>query len=137
VLFDAIERSLKNTPASDLISNLYKGVTVNQIVCTNCKNVSEREEAFQDVTLTVAGLGSVTASLAAATEYEMLTGDNRYRITPACDVRLGFACADVSPRPLSRQLQLRELWAEGGRTQGRRVSISASHPYPLALAVHL
>jgi ubiquitin carboxyl-terminal hydrolase 40 len=78
VLFDAIERSLKNTPACNLISDLYKGVTVNQIVCTNCKNVSEREEPFQDVTLTVAGLGSVTASLAAATEYEMLTGDNRY-----------------------------------------------------------
>lgn len=77
VLFDAIERSLKNTPACNLISDLYKGITVNQLICTECKAVSEREEALQDITLTVSGLDSVTASLAAVTGYELLTDDNR------------------------------------------------------------
>ena len=99
MLFDAIDRSLHSTPKQTLLSDLYKGTLVNQIICCACKSklslslfssllyyvltehipeISENEEPFQDVTLPVVGLSSVQESLASCTSYERLKGDNQY-----------------------------------------------------------
>uniref|UniRef100_A0A674IEF9 Ubiquitin carboxyl-terminal hydrolase 40 n=1 Tax=Terrapene triunguis TaxID=2587831 RepID=A0A674IEF9_9SAUR len=43
ILFSALETSLVGTSGHDLINRLYHGTVVNQIVCKECKNVSERQ----------------------------------------------------------------------------------------------
>ena len=49
VLFDAVELSLKDTPAQDLIKNIFGGRFVNYIQCKECPYRSEREELFSDI----------------------------------------------------------------------------------------
>ncbi|KAL4222900.1 ubiquitin-like protein-specific protease [Mactra antiquata] len=80
ILFSAIESSLVGTSGSDLIKHLYKGKIVNQIRCTQCGKISEREEDFLDISVTVAGSSSVEQSLSCAyLDKEMLDGKNQYR----------------------------------------------------------
>lgn len=43
ILFSALEMSLVGTSGHDLINRLYHGIVVNQIVCKECKNISERQ----------------------------------------------------------------------------------------------
>lgn len=43
ILFSALETSLVGTSGHDLINRLYHGTVVNQIVCKECKNISERQ----------------------------------------------------------------------------------------------
>lgn len=48
ILFSALETSLVGTSGHDLINRLYHGTTVNQIVCKECKNVSEKQVNMQE-----------------------------------------------------------------------------------------
>ncbi|XP_053373071.1 ubiquitin carboxyl-terminal hydrolase 40-like isoform X2 [Mercenaria mercenaria] len=80
ILFSAIESSLVGTSGCNLIKQLYHGKIVNQIRCTQCGKVSEREEDFLDIPVAVAGLNSLEESLHVAyREVEMLDGKNQYR----------------------------------------------------------
>uniref|UniRef100_A0ABI8A657 USP domain-containing protein n=1 Tax=Felis catus TaxID=9685 RepID=A0ABI8A657_FELCA len=45
ILFSALETSLVGTSGHDLINRLYHGTIVNQVVCKECKNVSEKQSA--------------------------------------------------------------------------------------------
>ncbi|XP_033761704.1 ubiquitin carboxyl-terminal hydrolase 40-like [Pecten maximus] len=80
ILFSAIEDSLVGTRGTDLISRLYHGMVVNQIICTVCGKVSEREEDFLDLTVTVAGNTDLENGLYNAfCEMESMDGRNQYR----------------------------------------------------------
>lgn len=48
ILFSALETSLVGTSGHDLINRLYHGIVVNQIVCKECKNISERQVKVAD-----------------------------------------------------------------------------------------
>ena len=48
ILFSALETSLVGTSGHDLINRLYHGTIVNQIVCKECKNVSEKQVSMQE-----------------------------------------------------------------------------------------
>lgn len=48
ILFSALETSLVGTSGHDLINRLYHGIVVNQIVCKECKNISERQVKLED-----------------------------------------------------------------------------------------
>ncbi|XP_064614511.1 ubiquitin carboxyl-terminal hydrolase 40-like [Liolophura sinensis] len=80
ILFSAIEDSLVGTMGQGFISRLYHGRTVNQIICQECHRISEREEDFLDLTLTVTGHISVEHALS---DYycvsEKMEGRNQYR----------------------------------------------------------
>jgi len=106
VLFDAIERSLKRTSQQELISGLYLGERVFKVKCLACGStfgatactavaargevtqasppflvcveISERDEAFQDLTLTVKGKRSILDSLHDFSIAEKLEGSNQY-----------------------------------------------------------
>ena len=56
ILIDAIERSLRDTMAHDLIARLYRGISVQEIQCQACTYISRREEHFYDITVNVQGL---------------------------------------------------------------------------------
>ncbi|GFO30595.1 ubiquitin carboxyl-terminal hydrolase 40 [Plakobranchus ocellatus] len=80
ILFNAIEESLVGTPGQNIITELYHGTIVNQIICLKCKKISEREEDFQDLTLAVAGMSGLDAVLKQCYCFvENMTGNNQYR----------------------------------------------------------
>ncbi|CAG5121235.1 unnamed protein product [Candidula unifasciata] len=80
ILFSAIEESLVGTPAQNIINELYHGTVVNQIVCSKCKKISEREEDFLDLTLAVAGVSGLESALKQSyCDVEVMDGRNQYR----------------------------------------------------------
>ena len=87
VLFDAIERSVKGTPQSTLISDLYEGLLEDYVKCLTCGTESKREDKFLDVSLAVRNQldhtysDSLEKALSAFVKAEMLSGDNQY----SCD----------------------------------------------------
>uniref|UniRef100_A0A8C0GU19 Ubiquitin carboxyl-terminal hydrolase 40 n=1 Tax=Chelonoidis abingdonii TaxID=106734 RepID=A0A8C0GU19_CHEAB len=80
ILFSALETSLVGTSGHDLINRLYHGTVVNQIVCKECKNVSERQEDFLDLTVTVKDVSGLEEALwNMYVEEEYFENDNLYR----------------------------------------------------------
>ncbi|VDI31974.1 ubiquitin carboxyl-terminal hydrolase 40, partial [Mytilus galloprovincialis] len=80
ILFSAVEASLVGTSGKDLINRLYHGTLVNQIICSVCGKVSEREEDYLDLTLTVAGNNSLEEALFGSfVDMENMDGKNQYK----------------------------------------------------------
>ncbi|OXB55139.1 hypothetical protein ASZ78_012568 [Callipepla squamata] len=85
ILFSALETSLVGTSGHDLINRLYHGTVVNQIVCKECKNISERQEDFLDLTVAVKGVAGLEEALwNMYVEEEYFENENLYRCG-ACD----------------------------------------------------
>ncbi|KAM6079301.1 ubiquitin carboxyl-terminal hydrolase 40 isoform 1-T1 [Theristicus caerulescens] len=85
ILFSALETSLVGTSGHDLINRLYHGIVVNQIVCKECKNISERQEDFLDLTVAVKGVAGLEEALwNMYVEEEYFENENLYRCG-ACD----------------------------------------------------
>uniref|UniRef100_A0A663M7U9 Ubiquitin carboxyl-terminal hydrolase 40 n=1 Tax=Athene cunicularia TaxID=194338 RepID=A0A663M7U9_ATHCN len=85
ILFSALESSLVGTSGHDLINRLYHGIVVNQIVCKECKNISERQEDFLDLTVAVKGVAGLEEALwNMYVEEEYFENENLYRCG-ACD----------------------------------------------------
>ncbi|CAC5397449.1 USP40 [Mytilus coruscus] len=80
ILFSAVEASLVGTSGKDLIKRLYHGTLVNQIICSVCGKVSEREEDYLDLTLTVTGNNSLEEALYGSfVDMESMDGKNQYK----------------------------------------------------------
>ncbi|GAB1603571.1 ubiquitin carboxyl-terminal hydrolase 40-like [Argonauta hians] len=84
ILFSAIEDSLVGTSGQNLINKLYHGQVVNQIICSECGNVSERQEDFVDIPLTVSkDSSSLEQALSLSyCEMETMDGNNKYYCSP-------------------------------------------------------
>ncbi|XP_060049796.1 ubiquitin carboxyl-terminal hydrolase 40 isoform X3 [Erinaceus europaeus] len=79
ILFSALETSLEGTSGHDLINRLYHGTVVNQIVCKECKNVSEKQEDFLDLTVAVKNTSGLEDALwNMYVEEEVFDHDNLY-----------------------------------------------------------
>ncbi|KAJ7344864.1 hypothetical protein JRQ81_000814 [Phrynocephalus forsythii] len=80
ILFSALETSLVGTSGHNLINELYHGTVVNQIVCKECKNVSEKQEDFLDLTVAVKGVSGLEEALwNMYVEEEHFEKENLYR----------------------------------------------------------
>ncbi|XP_051987038.1 ubiquitin carboxyl-terminal hydrolase 40 [Xyrauchen texanus] len=80
ILFSALESSLVGTTGSSLIHRLYHGTLVNQITCKECGNISERQEDFLDLTVSVRGVSGLEEALwNMFVEEELFEGNNLYR----------------------------------------------------------
>ncbi|XP_053140007.1 ubiquitin carboxyl-terminal hydrolase 40 isoform X2 [Hemicordylus capensis] len=80
ILFSALETSLVGTSGHNLINQLYHGIVVNQVICKECKNVSERQEDFLDLTVAVKGVSGLEEALCNMyVEEEHFEKDNLYR----------------------------------------------------------
>ncbi|KAF6116892.1 ubiquitin specific peptidase 40 [Phyllostomus discolor] len=91
ILFSALESSLVGTSGHDLINRLYHGTIVNQIVCKECKNVSEKQEDFLDLTVAVKNVSGLEDALwNMYVEEEVFDSDNLYHCG-ACDRLVGAA----------------------------------------------
>ncbi|XP_062972109.1 ubiquitin carboxyl-terminal hydrolase 40 isoform X2 [Elgaria multicarinata webbii] len=85
ILFSALETSLVGTSGHNLINQLYHGTVVNQVVCKECKNVSERQEDFLDLTVAVKDVSGLEEALwNMYVEEEHFERENLYRCG-ACD----------------------------------------------------
>ncbi|XP_052048957.1 ubiquitin carboxyl-terminal hydrolase 40 isoform X3 [Apodemus sylvaticus] len=85
ILFSALETSLVGTSGHDLIHRLYHGTIVNQIVCKECKNISERQEDFLDLTVAVKNVSGLEDALwNMYVEEEIFDCDNLYHCG-SCD----------------------------------------------------
>mmetsp|Transcript_19455 Transcript_19455/g.19462 ORF Transcript_19455/g.19462 Transcript_19455/m.19462 type:complete len:376 (-) Transcript_19455:2017-3144(-) len=78
VLFDAIDRALQDTLYNDLIGKLYRGLYVNETLCTSCGIVREREEAFDDISLNIKNCSNIYESLQYLQAKSRLDGKNQY-----------------------------------------------------------
>lgn len=80
ILFSAIEDSLVGTSGRHLINQLYHGTIVNQIECSVCGKISEREEDFLDLSVAVSGTSSLEFGLRNNyCDTETMSGKNQYR----------------------------------------------------------
>lgn len=76
LLFDLIERALKDTVYESLIEDLYRGVLSKLIICEECQLSRKREEKFLDLVIQVKGLSGVAESLNKLFEFDKLDGSN-------------------------------------------------------------
>lgn len=99
ILFSALETSLVGTSGHDLIHRLYHGTIVNQIVCKECKNISERQEDFLDLTVAVKNVSGLEDALwNMYVEEEIFDCDNLYHCG-SCDQLV--KAAKVTTPPIS------------------------------------
>ncbi|KAF5401169.1 hypothetical protein PHET_05550 [Paragonimus heterotremus] len=87
LLFEQIEIALKGTNETNLINDLFRGIQCTRIRCLRCGRISERNDEFHDINLSVMEYDSVEASLTAHTQMERLTGDNQY-FCEACQCKV-------------------------------------------------
>ncbi|KAL3831809.1 hypothetical protein ACJMK2_023512 [Sinanodonta woodiana] len=100
ILFSAIEDSLVGTSGTHLIQRLYHGTTVNQITCSECNKVSEKEEDFLDLTLAVAGHSGLEDGLKSCfTDVEVMDGKNQYRCGSCNKLVNATKCAKIRCLP--------------------------------------
>ena len=78
-LIEQLEGALKDTPAAKLLSSLFGGTLVNQIVSKDGRMLSDRNEIFYTLSIDVKCKKSVLDGLASYVEGEVLDGDNKYK----------------------------------------------------------
>ena len=77
MLFDLIERALKDTVYESLIDDLYRFTLSNMIVCQQCGISRKSEEKFLDLVIQVKGVKGVKESLDKQFEFDRLDGTNK------------------------------------------------------------
>ncbi|XP_042851625.1 ubiquitin carboxyl-terminal hydrolase 40 isoform X6 [Panthera tigris] len=118
ILFSALETSLVGTSGHDLINRLYHGTIVNQVVCKECKNVSEKQEDFLDLTVAVKNVSGLEDALwNMYVEEEVFDCDNLYhcgtcdRLVKAAKVKTDTCLLLGAPSALgsTKSAKLRKL----------------------------
>ncbi|KAJ8349869.1 hypothetical protein SKAU_G00249990 [Synaphobranchus kaupii] len=132
ILFSALESSLVGTSGSSLIHRLYHGTVVNQIVCKDCGNTSERQEDFLDLTVSVRGVCGLEEALwNMFVEEEMFEGNNLYRCSH-CD-RLVTAAKSAKLRKLPPFLTVSLLRFNFDFTKCARYKETGRYSFPLTI----
>ncbi|CAF9908776.1 MAG: hypothetical protein GOMPHAMPRED_006310 [Gomphillus americanus] len=84
LLFDRWESQIVSEQDKKAFRRFYGGQLVQQIKSQDCPHVSERLEPFSVIQCEIQGKASLTDSLNAFIEGEMMQGDNKYKCT-SCD----------------------------------------------------
>ncbi|CAM4621152.1 unnamed protein product [Leuciscus chuanchicus] len=130
ILFSALESSLVGTSGSSLIHRLYHGTLVNQITCKECGNISERQEDFLDLTVSVRGVSGLEEALwNMFVEEEMFEGNNLYRCS-RCD-QLVRAAKSAKLRKLPPFLTISLLRFNFDFAKCERYKETGSYTFPL------
>ncbi|XP_062951510.1 ubiquitin carboxyl-terminal hydrolase 40 isoform X2 [Cynocephalus volans] len=132
ILFSALETSLVGTSGHDLISRLYHGTIVNQIVCKECDNVSEKQEDFLDLTVAVKNVSGLEDALwNMYVEEEVFDYDNLYHCG-TCD-RLVKAAKSAKLRKLPPFLTISLLRFNFDFVKCERYKETSRYTFPLRI----
>ncbi|XP_025745061.1 ubiquitin carboxyl-terminal hydrolase 40 isoform X2 [Callorhinus ursinus] len=132
ILFSALETSLVGTSGHDLINRLYHGTVVNQVVCKECKNVSEKQEDFLDLTVAVKNVSGLEDALwTMYVEEEMFDCDNLYHCG-TCD-RLVKAAKSAKLRKLPPFLTVSLLRFNFDFVKRERYKETSCYTFPLRI----
>ncbi|GAB5576103.1 ubiquitin carboxyl-terminal hydrolase 40 isoform X1 [Prionailurus iriomotensis] len=132
ILFSALETSLVGTSGHDLISRLYHGTIVNQVVCKECKNVSEKQEDFLDLTVAVKNVSGLEDALwNMYVEEEVFDYDNLYHCG-TCD-RLVKAAKSAKLRKLPPFLTVSLLRFNFDFVKHERYKETSCYTFPLRI----
>ncbi|XP_057601154.1 ubiquitin carboxyl-terminal hydrolase 40 isoform X1 [Hippopotamus amphibius kiboko] len=132
ILFSALETSLVGTSGHDLINRLYHGTIVNQIVCKECKNVSEKQEDFLDLTVAVKNVSGLEDALwNMYVEEEVFDYDNLYHCG-TCD-RLVKAAKSAKLRKLPPFLTISLLRFNFDFVKCERYKETSCYTFPLQI----
>ncbi|XP_055977831.1 ubiquitin carboxyl-terminal hydrolase 40 [Sorex fumeus] len=132
ILFSALETSLVGTSGHDLINRLYHGTIVNQVVCKECQNVSEKQEDFLDLTVAVKNVSGLEDALwNMYVEEEVFEDDNLYQCG-ACD-RLVSAAKSAKLRKLPPFLTVSLLRFSFDFVKCERYKETSCHTFPLRI----
>ncbi|XP_058258629.1 ubiquitin carboxyl-terminal hydrolase 40 isoform X2 [Hemibagrus wyckioides] len=132
ILFSALESSLIGTSGSSLIQRLYHGTLINTITCSQCHNLSERQEDFLDLTVCVRGVSSLEEALwSMFVEEEMFEGNNLYRCS-RCD-RLVQATKSAKLRKLPPFLTVSLLRFSFDFVKCERFKETRRYSFPLSI----
>ncbi|XP_028924841.1 ubiquitin carboxyl-terminal hydrolase 40 isoform X1 [Ornithorhynchus anatinus] len=132
ILFSALETSLVGTSGHDLINRLYHGTVVNQIVCKECKNLSEKQEDFLDLTVAVKDVSGLEDALwNMYVEEEFFDCENLYHCG-ACD-KLVKAVKSTKLRKLPPFLTISLLRFNFDFVKCERYKETSNYTFPLQL----
>ncbi|XP_023115592.1 ubiquitin carboxyl-terminal hydrolase 40 isoform X1 [Felis catus] len=132
ILFSALETSLVGTSGHDLINRLYHGTIVNQVVCKECKNVSEKQEDFLDLTVAVKNVSGLEDALwNMYVEEEVFDYDNLYHCG-TCD-RLVKAAKSAKLRKLPPFLTVSLLRFNFDFVKHERYKETSCYTFPLRI----
>ncbi|XP_008063295.1 ubiquitin carboxyl-terminal hydrolase 40 [Carlito syrichta] len=132
ILFSALETSLVGTSGHDLINRLYHGTIVNQIVCKECKNISEKLEDFLDLTVAVKNVTGLEDALwNMYVEEEVFDYDNLYHCG-TCD-RLVKAAKSAKLRKLPPFLTVSLLRFNFDFVKCERYKETSCYTFPLRI----
>ncbi|KAL8952870.1 MAG: hypothetical protein Q9222_001228 [Ikaeria aurantiellina] len=81
LLFDRWESQILSDAGKKTFRAFYGGQLVQQIKSKECPHISEREEPFSAIQCDVQGKTSLTESLSAYVDGEVMEGDNKYSCT--------------------------------------------------------
>jgi len=62
MLFDKLEKGIKDTPFRQVLDSVYGGRSCTQLICSECKAVKERHENFYNLSLEVKGFRNIDES---------------------------------------------------------------------------
>ena len=102
MFLEKVETLMKNTERKQLIQDIFSGKVCNQVISKECEHVSETQEAFNTLSLTVKGKASIEESLELFVEGDVLDGDNKYHCGK-CDKKVAALrriCIDSLPNTL-------------------------------------
>jgi ubiquitin C-terminal hydrolase len=126
VLFQALERALKDTSEKDLIKRLYRGTMVNKITCQECHKVSETQEEFDDIPLVITQ--SVQQSLREYCTVEVMQDANAY-FCDRCGKRVtAHRCSSLKTLPPLLHFSLLRFTYDN---QNGRKKVSTKMSFPI------
>ena len=132
VLMDRIETQLKPMKGQEnLLKENFGGTQWNQIICQQCKTVSERAEDSLVLPVEVKGKSTVEESLKLFCKGEMLDGDSQYyceTCSAKCDA-LKRACVGEVPNTLIMHLKRFEFDLE----TMRKIKVNDHLQFPMEL----
>lgn len=133
VLFDALEKSFKDTPQENFINELYQGILLDKLRCQKCKKDRVREDKYLDIPLVIRNISSLEKALDLFVEPELLDGDNQFfceNCNKKCDVTKGI---NVKTFPYLITLQLKRFDIDLERFE--RVKLNNKVTFPRYLDV--
>ena len=132
-----VTRPVSTSPVESSLSPLlspFRGVLLNQMLSRECCHVSEREEPFYMLSVTVKHKASLAAALELLVEGELMDGDNKWQCNECAAKRAALkrCCLSSLPNHLILHLKRFEFDFEAMKT----IKINDRFSFPMRINMH-